>query len=387
MYQTVAAATTDPLISSPPSPQPPSPRNPQTPRARLPAADRDLLVEATIIDIREITAPPPRDPLRGLRRAVSMHAAAAAAAAAAATPPSPSPPSSVASSPRSATNDDMNFSNDGLFTANFNDSHRAAADPVSDLAEALAEVLEGTGARVAVRSPHGGARGAAGRAAGPDAFVLRGRFVVIKGPADDGDEGERAAMALCLHDAIHITPPLPHPSIPRGPNTNHSPLHPHPHNPILTPTGIIVDPSFRETFRIAPATPGYARLVEALPDTFIGAPAALRRLVALVTAQAARSYAARGLTPPPWRRYGAMVARWAPPRARYTDTPVSPPASPLARLGSGQAAALARAAAGAAASGAFARLAAAAAPAPPARVVRGFEVGLVGGGALAAAAF
>jgi hypothetical protein len=197
-----------------------------------------------------------------------------------------------------------------------------------------------------------------------------------------------------------------------------------------------VDPAFRETFRAAPATPGYDRLVDALPAAFVGDPHTLRRIVALVTAQAARSYEAQvswaarssppsrgarrprgpvrpppclgplapsptpprltpprltrpppprapaptqGLTTPPWRRYSAMMARWVPPRSRYTDTPVTPPASPLKRLDSGQAVALALAEAGAAARGAAQRLsrAGAGAGAPePARVVRGFELPL-----------
>lgn len=262
---------------------------------------RDLSVEATIIDIQEITAPSTdRDPLRGLRRAVAAH--------------SSSPPS--AASPLAA----------------------AASDPVGDLAEALAEVLEGTRARVVVRTPHEAAAAGPTKGRAAESFVLRGRSIVIKGP---GREDE----------------------------------------------GVIIDPLFREAFRIAPATPGYQRLVEALPETFVGDTCALRRLVALVTAQAARSYEMQGLTQPPWRRYSAMMARWLPHRARYTDTVISPPASPLKRLDSDEAAALAFATAQDAVRGAFARLAAVAAPldpaavrgtcgaaAPPARVVVGFDL-------------
>jgi hypothetical protein len=141
-----------------------------------------------------------------------------------------------------------------------------------------------------------------------------------------------------------------------------------------------VDPSFREAFRVAPATPGYERLVDSLPETFVGDACTLRRLVALITAQAARSYEARGLTQPPWRRFSAMMARWVPPRARYTDTLVTPPSSPLKRMNSTDAAALAFATADEAACGALARLAriapgaVATAFAAPARVVRGFDL-------------
>jgi uncharacterized protein (TIGR01615 family) len=272
------------------------------------SAARDLLVEATIIDVADIMAGPPsgRDPLRGLRRAVSAHATA-----------------SETAGERRASG------------ASF------SVDPLSDLAEALAELLEGTGASVAVRAPHGAARAAAASpraaAAAADAFVLRGRFIVIRGAGAEG--GGRSGGD----------------------------------------DGIIVDPGFREAFRVAPATPGYQRLVESLPATFVGDAGALRRLVALVTAQAARSYEAQGRSIPPWRRYSAMMARWLPPRARYTDTPVSPPGSPLARMGSEEASALAAATANAAARGAFARLAPhsdglAAAAAAPARVVRGFDL-------------
>ncbi|GBF89754.1 hypothetical protein Rsub_02924 [Raphidocelis subcapitata] len=265
------------------------------PRARAASDDRDLSVEATIIDAAEIASPPAdRDPLRGLRRAAAAHAAAAGSG--------------------------------------------AGEDAVSALAEALADALEATGARVVVRSPAaavGGAPARAGvRGAAAEAFVLRGRFIVVKGRGDGREDG------------------------------------------------VIIDPAFREVFRTAPATPGYARLVESLPATFVGDASALRRLVALVAAQAARSYEAQGLSLPPWRRYSALIARWLPPARRYTDTPVTPPSSPLARMGSDEAAALAFATAGAAAAGALARLAAAVpraggapdgAPAP-ARIVRGFDL-------------
>lgn len=214
-----------------------------------------------------------------------------------------------------------------------------------------------------------------------------------------------------------LSPPFPpHPLTPstlHHPLNSSSPSHPlvtpsyhpitphHPRHPLITPLtplpGIIVDPSFRDCFRIAPATPGYQRLVAALPEAFVGDACALRRLVALITAQASRSYEFQGLTPPPWRRYSAMIARWLPPRGsgaagRYRDTPVSPPSSPLKRLGSEEAAALAVETAREAARGALARLAAAvpaavpavrvrgavAAAAPPARVVRGFDLGNAG---------
>jgi hypothetical protein len=296
------------------------------------AAGRDLSVEATILDVADIVQGPPggRDPLRGLRRAVSARVAAAGAGAPA-----------------------------GAATASL---PGAGCDPLAELAEALAEVLEGTGASVAVRAPQSAARPAAGspRAGGAaavvakaaDTFVLRGRFIVIRGAT---------ATAADAFGALRPGSPGPR----RGDD------------------GIIVDPGFREAFRAAPCTPGYARLVDALPPTFVGDAAALRRLVALVTAQAARSYEALGLSVPPWRRYSAMLARWLPPAARFTDTPVSPPGSPLARLGSEEASALAAATANAAARGAFARLAprgvaggdSAAGDAPaPARVVHGFDL-------------
>lgn len=64
-------------------------------------------------------------------------------------------------------------------------------DQVTELAEALAELLDETGARVAVRTPQGAAPPApAGARRGGEAFVLRGRFIVVKGRGAD-DEGER----------------------------------------------------------------------------------------------------------------------------------------------------------------------------------------------------
>lgn len=101
-----------------------------------------------------------------------------------------------------------------------------------------------------------------------------------------------------------------------------------------------------------------------------------------------------------------MLQRWLSPSARYQDTIVTPPASPLARLASDDAAALALATARDAVEGALWRLAAAQAPlqrrvmfrgaggavvsadAAPARVVRGFDVGdaAVAGAAVVVAA-
>ena len=304
------------------------------------AAARDLSIEAAIIDVDEIANPRAEaDPLRGLRRAVGAHRRAAAAAA-----------------PGDAG--------------------------VDALAAALAELLDGTGARVIVRAPAAPAKptaatgaaaaktAAAPRAASPAAaFVLRGRFIVVQGPAVGADPAGGAAEA------------------------------------------VYVDPSFRDVFRVAQPTPGYARLVEALPEVFVGAAADLRRLVALAAAQAARAHEACGLPLPPWRRASALLARWglaprggardgasgAAAAARFEDEVVTPPTSPLARLGSREAADLAHATVREAARGAFARLAAAtghaagaaaarppAAARAPARVGRGFELPPVAAAALAA---
>ncbi|KAI8476575.1 MAG: hypothetical protein J3K34DRAFT_455683 [Monoraphidium minutum] len=240
------------------------------------------------------------------------------------------------------------------------------ADGLCELAAALADVLEGAGVQVAVRAPqqppcrHGGAGGGAG------CYVCAGDAAAAAAAAARGG-GRPRKSSFVLRGRFIVIKPL--------------------HAAAAGDDGFIIDPCFRGAFQIAPASPGYARVLAALPEAFVGEAAALRRLVALMAAQAERSYAHQGLTPPPWRSHAALLARWFPPE--FTDTPATPPPSLLVRLSSDDAARLAAAAAGAAAAAAAARLAGAAgagraprAPAPgapvlaplPIRVVRGFDI-------------
>jgi hypothetical protein len=149
---------------------------------------RDLAIEATIIDIKEAIEDPAAPPagrraLRALRRTVDELLP-----------------------PRQQQQPQQPQLGDGL----------------DELAEDLAELLEGAGARVAVRSPSqhdrssaaaGGAAAAAdaaaaaalppaarvGRGVGKQSFVLRGRFIVVKGDSSGDAEGElpRACGARC----------------------------------------------------------------------------------------------------------------------------------------------------------------------------------------------
>lgn len=127
---------------------------------------RDLSLEASIIDIQDLMTPPTdSDPLRGLRRAVAAHAAAPA----------------------------------GIH------------DGIDALAASLAQLLEGTGVRVAVREPHVAAAAGAARAGrAAEAFVLRGRFIVIKGAEDEGEPPScscnAAATMLCSRHAVTMQP-------------------------------------------------------------------------------------------------------------------------------------------------------------------------------------
>jgi hypothetical protein len=68
-----------------------------------------------------------------------------------------------------------------------------------------------------------------------------------------------------------------------------------------------------------------------LPDEVVAPRPRLRQLIAVLCAEMAASFAARGMTLPPWRRQQAVESKWLPQRSR--DAPVAPAgaASPCKR--------------------------------------------------------
>ena len=86
---------------------------------------------------------------------------------------------------------------------------------------------------------------------------------------------------------------------------------------------VVVDISFRQQFEIAKPTPTYQRMVNMLPDTYIGhGGTALQRLVCLMCNAAKVSLESHGMAVPPWRKLAFMHAKWFAPhsRSRVTGT-------------------------------------------------------------------
>ncbi|CAN6209488.1 unnamed protein product [Urochloa humidicola] len=93
-------------------------------------------------------------------------------------------------------------------------------------------------------------------------------------------------------------------------------------------TRLVVEVDFRSEFEVARPTKAYRAALQALPPLFVGTPARLGRVVALVADAARQSLRKRGLHFPPWRKPEYMRAKWLAPHARAgaaPDTAAPPP--------------------------------------------------------------
>lgn len=84
-------------------------------------------------------------------------------------------------------------------------------------------------------------------------------------------------------------------------------------------TEYIVDPAFRDHFQIPHPTRLYQQLLAGVPAEFVGTSSRLVPLVQCLCMEMSESFAARGLTLPPWRRSQAMLSKWLPARSRDTS--------------------------------------------------------------------
>ncbi|KAI8477322.1 MAG: hypothetical protein J3K34DRAFT_399037 [Monoraphidium minutum] len=78
---------------------------------------------------------------------------------------------------------------------------------------------------------------------------------------------------------------------------------------------LVVDPSFLERFRSAPAevaSPAYAALLAALPEVVVGGAEGLAPLVGFLCEQMEKAFRAAGGALPPWRTSEYMLAAWFP---------------------------------------------------------------------------
>ncbi|CAI5974302.1 unnamed protein product [Closterium sp. NIES-65] len=95
---------------------------------------------------------------------------------------------------------------------------------------------------------------------------------------------------------------------------------------------VIVDITFRAQFTLFRPTPEYQALWSAIPRVFVGTPATLRKLLALLIEAMRVCMASQSLHLPPWRRSQYMNSKWlAPSRRRGAAAPpaaASPSPSP-----------------------------------------------------------
>eukprot|EP00879_Flechtneria_rotunda_P004032 GHRR01004274.1.p1 GENE.GHRR01004274.1~~GHRR01004274.1.p1 ORF type:complete len:275 (+),score=84.02 GHRR01004274.1:497-1321(+) len=83
----------------------------------------------------------------------------------------------------------------------------------------------------------------------------------------------------------------------------------------------VVDPFFREQFRIPQPTATYTAVLSMVPEEFVGTASRLIPLVQCLCSEMVTSFEARGLTLPPWRRAQAMMSKWLPSKCK--DIPFS----------------------------------------------------------------
>lgn len=74
----------------------------------------------------------------------------------------------------------------------------------------------------------------------------------------------------------------------------------------------IVDLAFREQFVIASPTAAYSRVLEALPEVFVGTPAALKSIADIMASEISTSFSLKKMPIPPWRRVHALYSKWFP---------------------------------------------------------------------------
>ena len=95
---------------------------------------------------------------------------------------------------------------------------------------------------------------------------------------------------------------------------------------------VIIEPNLRSHFVVGRATPQYARLVDAIPNCFVGSYAQLTEIVNFVSAHMCASFRESGLDVPPWRRPSALARKWTVRSDVGSSAPPSPGSSPSGPL-------------------------------------------------------
>ena len=94
---------------------------------------------------------------------------------------------------------------------------------------------------------------------------------------------------------------------------------------------VIIEPNLRSHFVVGRASSAYKRLVDALPECFVGSYAQLTEVVHFVSTHMMASFRESGLDIPPWRRPGALTSKWtlAASSAQQSLSASSSPGSPM----------------------------------------------------------
>ena len=93
-------------------------------------------------------------------------------------------------------------------------------------------------------------------------------------------------------------------------------------------TVLVMEPDIKAHFVISRPTRTYARLVDALPSTFVGTHQTLVRLVDFMCEQMNGSFRESGMSVPPWRKNKAILSKWFLPTATSRSHPATPSGSP-----------------------------------------------------------
>lgn len=77
-----------------------------------------------------------------------------------------------------------------------------------------------------------------------------------------------------------------------------------------TPVTLLVDPLFREEFEVVRPSTQYQRLLQSMPESFVGTPQRLVAIIDLMSAQMEASFAHVGMCIPPWRSRNSLLSKW-----------------------------------------------------------------------------
>lgn len=163
--------------------------------------------------------------------------------------------------------------------------------------------------------------GAAGHAA---LLNLRHSFLWLK-PSDAATATAGAAHAPLLRGGVHAH------DVQRQREQQHSRHLPgrDGHAEIL-----VLEPDIKAHFVISRPTAGYQRLVDALPNHFVGTHKRLVELVDFLCEQMLVSFRENGMSVPPWRKNKSILSKWFLPTAKSGSQPTTPTGSPPSKAAS-----------------------------------------------------